>query len=368
LSASVSPLSSRDDPVSNGSRDQGSPAVARFSALGLDAQAESAYHALLEAPGATAEEVGKSLSIGVEAVNNLVGILQRLELVHKAADGMKLMPVDPQLGLSALAARMDAELAMRRQQIEQGRLAISELVSDLGNFAQSNAGQLADVCWGARDITTKIAALAGAANREVVAMSTPTALAVDESVLPSRRIDGVHYRLVFAQTREPEPGRARWLRSLVEEGAEVRIGIVPSSALIIDRTTVALPVCDNSSGQMVGMATLRLGSVVSAVEELFERIWTDATPVDGSSSGGAGNLAPRERDLLALLVQGATDESAASHLGVSVRTVRRLVSDLMTRLEARSRFEAGARAAARGWLQMRDERSNPTRVNESLTR
>lgn len=45
-----------------------------------------------------------------------------------------------------------------------------------------------------------------------------------------------------------------------------------------------------------------------------------------------------------------TDEAASKQLAISVRSVRRLMSDIMDRLNARSRFEAGLRAAERGWL------------------
>jgi DNA-binding CsgD family transcriptional regulator len=58
----------------------------------------------------------------------------------------------------------------------------------------------------------------------------------------------------------------------------------------------------------------------------------------------------QERDLLRLLGQGLTDASAARQLGVSLRTVRRMMAELMARLDARSRFEAGIRAAERGWV------------------
>nr|WP_233226228.1 helix-turn-helix transcriptional regulator [Amycolatopsis sp. CA-126428] len=61
-------------------------------------------------------------------------------------------------------------------------------------------------------------------------------------------------------------------------------------------------------------------------------------------------LSDRERQLLTLLTAGYTDESAAVRLGISVRTVRRLVSGIMNRLGARSRFQAGVKAADRGWL------------------
>jgi DNA-binding NarL/FixJ family response regulator len=50
------------------------------------------------------------------------------------------------------------------------------------------------------------------------------------------------------------------------------------------------------------------------------------------------------------LARGFTDEAAARKLGVSVRTARREAADLLTRLHARSRFQAGARAMALGWI------------------
>lgn len=61
-------------------------------------------------------------------------------------------------------------------------------------------------------------------------------------------------------------------------------------------------------------------------------------------------LSARERELLVLLMAGCTDETAAARLEVSVRTIRRTVADIMSRLGARSRFQAGAKAAGRGWL------------------
>ncbi len=57
-----------------------------------------------------------------------------------------------------------------------------------------------------------------------------------------------------------------------------------------------------------------------------------------------------ERLLLRLLGLGVRDDAASRHLGVSVSTVRRMVSDLMIQLDARSRFQAGVNAAKRGWL------------------
>ncbi|MGN2641186.1 response regulator transcription factor [Nocardia takedensis] len=60
------------------------------------------------------------------------------------------------------------------------------------------------------------------------------------------------------------------------------------------------------------------------------------------------DLSPREHTLLQLLGRGYTDEAAARRMNLSVRTVRRLTSQLMSQLGARSRFEAGVLASRTG--------------------
>ena len=47
---------------------------------------------------------------------------------------------------------------------------------------------------------------------------------------------------------------------------------------------------------------------------------------------------------------GAKDEQIARTLGLSLRTVRRRVADLMIELGVDTRFQAGVEAARRGWL------------------
>ncbi|WP_324605955.1 helix-turn-helix transcriptional regulator [Streptomyces sp. NRRL S-813] len=71
---------------------------------------------------------------------------------------------------------------------------------------------------------------------------------------------------------------------------------------------------------------------------------TCATPV--------GSLSGRERQVLELLADGQLDESIARKLNISVRTCRRIIASLMDRLEARSRFQAGVIAVARGWMEV----------------
>ncbi|GAA2740295.1 LuxR C-terminal-related transcriptional regulator [Kitasatospora cinereorecta] len=72
------------------------------------------------------------------------------------------------------------------------------------------------------------------------------------------------------------------------------------------------------------------------------------TTPEGQDSADEPNLL--ERKLLALLAQGLTDAAVAKRLSVSVRTERRMVAELMHRLGASGRFEAGVKAARRRWI------------------
>ncbi|QUQ67152.1 BTAD domain-containing putative transcriptional regulator [Kutzneria sp. CA-103260] len=144
------------------------------------------------------------------------------------------------------------------------------------------------------------------------------------------------------------------LSSLSLAGVDVRTDTeIPMEALVVDRTSTVLPADRSSSGSSSGVAVFRLPGVVTATVGLFERIWPGAVPLSPTALADAGDtavLTNREHDLLTLLCSGSTDESAAARLDISVRTVRRMVADIMNRLGARSRFQAGVKAADRGWL------------------
>jgi len=56
------------------------------------------------------------------------------------------------------------------------------------------------------------------------------------------------------------------------------------------------------------------------------------------------------RFLLQELAAGARDEQIARSLGLSLRTVRRRVADLLIERGVDTRFQAGVEAVRRGWL------------------
>ncbi|WP_370964208.1 response regulator transcription factor [Amycolatopsis sp. cg9] len=182
---------------------------------------------------------------------------------------------------------------------------------------------------------------------------------------------GEFRRIAHANLRAGVPCRALFpdsarlsgtARALALAGARVRTDTeVPMAALVLDHRSVVLPADRAGTGSGSGapgggghsVAAFRLPGMVTATAGLFERAWRTAVPLgpaDLPEPDDGEMLTARERDLLVLLCSGSTDESAAAQLGISVRTVGRMVADIMNRLGARSRFQAGAKAVDRGWL------------------
>lgn len=197
-----------------------------------------------------------------------------------------------------------------------------------------------------------VAELLSHASFEVLVMSTQSALVPDPIglVRPGDQDNlrrGVRYRVLAPDAARTAPRLSTRLAELSLAGASTRtIPRVPLDALVIDGTAVVLP------AGVSGVAAFHLPGVVTSVVELFERVWPTAVPLQSAAEDNAESD-HRERELLKLLSAGCTDAAAAVKLGISVRTVRRTVADVMNRLGARSRFQAGAKAADRGWLNER---------------
>jgi hypothetical protein len=131
----------------------------------------------------------------------------------------------------------------------------------------------------------------------------------------------------------------------VDEGEEVRlIDDLPTRLMVIGSThaIVPEPLGFSDSPRLL----VRQGALVAALTLLFELYWERAVPVSELS----GSRSNERTFLLRQLQAGAKDEQIARTMGISLRTVRRRVSELMIELGADTRFQAGAEAARRGWL------------------
>lgn len=127
-----------------------------------------------------------------------------------------------------------------------------------------------------------------------------------------------------------------WLPEMVISGRQLATLIADPAGLPADTLTIDQP------------------AIISVLAGIFDQAWHTAVPLASSrqpsSRYGTRQLPDADRTLVKLLAAGMTDETIARQFGASVRTARRHIAALMSRLEASSRFQAGAEAAKRGWL------------------
>jgi DNA-binding CsgD family transcriptional regulator len=86
--------------------------------------------------------------------------------------------------------------------------------------------------------------------------------------------------------------------------------------------------------------------IVSTVED------ADATVVASPSSSDDYNLTPRELDVLALMIEGASNRKIAEKLGVSVHTAKFHVRRITDKLDAVGRTDAVAMAVQKRIIEM----------------
>ncbi|MFD9905831.1 response regulator transcription factor [Streptomyces sp. NPDC059063] len=156
---------------------------------------------------------------------------------------------------------------------------------------------------------------------------------------------------VYPQCFDSGRRQRRHLTELRRMGVEVRlVPQVPFSLILGDQDTALLPPAHCApSGPLV---VIRGGTLVRTFDALHTDYWVRSVPhrpADDSGGDGA-ELNEQLSSTLRLLGNGLTDERIARTLGVSVRTVSRLVSEIMQRLGAESRFQAGVLAQSQGLL------------------
>ncbi|WP_131737066.1 helix-turn-helix transcriptional regulator [Actinomadura roseirufa] len=324
-----------------------------LNALGLERSTETVYRLLLEHPSWGLDELAGHLGWDAPRTRIALDALADLHLLSKSADVPgTLRVVSPRVALVSLLAREEAELATRQRVIDVTRSAVRDLVDRYGH--DSHDLETVERIEGLDAVRGRLAELAERAERECLSF-LPGGPPDTETMQASGPLDeealarGVLIRSIYQESFRNDPACLRYVRRLALLGGETRtVPSLPTLLVIVDRESALVPL-DPEDGRR-GALLLRGPGLVTPLAMLFEKFWQDATPWESRPAADGNGVSPQERELLGLLASGHTDESASRVLGVSVRTARRMMSDLMDRLGAQSRFEAGVRATQRGWL------------------
>lgn len=153
---------------------------------------------------------------------------------------------------------------------------------------------------------------------------------------------GCRTRVLFG--RWPSAARPRqFARLAAEAGTEIRTGSAPDQAMLaVDGVTALLP----SDSRTV--AVISAPGVVRTLCGFADIAWSHAAAAPSTAPADDAVHRTLQQRIVALLADGAKDETIARALGMSVRTCRRHIADIMQRLDAVSRFQAGANAVRFG--------------------
>lgn len=328
--------------------------AAVLTALGLTERSDTLYRTMLLNPGLGVRDLAARLGWPEGDVRAALDELADLALLHTSRTDDSPRVIDPQVAFNSLMARQQAKVAEQQRALAASRAAAEEFVARYTTLLPEEPCREGERIRGAAGVLRRLAELGEHVEREVLCF-TPGGAQSAESIAAGERIfgpqlaRGVRLRTVLLDSVRNDSATLAHARWQVAHGGEVRtVPSLPLRMQIMDDKAALVPL--DPEGSAEGAALLREPGALAALRALFENVWATAVPLGTPPRRSIDDPGSQPRELLRLLAQGYTDEAAARRLGVSLRTERRLISDLMTRLGAQSRFQLGQRAMEHGLL------------------
>jgi sugar-specific transcriptional regulator TrmB/DNA-binding CsgD family transcriptional regulator len=325
---------------------------------------------LLRLPDATADELAAKLGLPIVDVHNALRGLEAKGLVGRSPNAAhRFEAAPPEQALGPLVRRRHRELRTMRADVDVLRREYRG-----GGVGHRDALSSVDLVVGALALRARRDQLLASARAEVCAV-IGTEIPALSDVPAWARVRLIVPRSVVMRSSERRV-LATWLRANHEARVIAR---PPVSMLLIDRSAALLPVhSDNSvaggaahdvgniiaSGGVDGGAAvagqaavvIRPGGLHDTLLAMFESAWATAMPLVVTASGSVREdqsvSTPNAEDLhlLALMLDGLTDQAIAGRMSVGVRTVQRRVRDLIELAGVKTRLQLVWQAAQRGWI------------------
>ncbi|MDK0522399.1 LuxR family transcriptional regulator [Streptomyces sp. ML-6] len=330
---------------------------------GIGAAEERVYRHLVEVRGAGVDEIVQRLHIPEREAVSLLSSLHDKGLVGRLPgdDGMRYVPVPPDVALQPLLARGQEALEWARRGVEQ----LAEEYRAGGR--RHDAGQLVEVITGAGAIRQQLRQLAYGARSDLrwFCKADPVALrAQDNDEEFELLAQGIRYEAIYERACLEQPGMVDNVAQGIRAGEAARAtSTLPVRMVIVDSSVAVCPLMPSSTTGVRGEPTaaiIRSSTLLDALVALFDIQWAAGTPLHvteagelagfAGGTGPGGSLADDERYLLSLVVAGVADKAIATQLRVSHRTVQRRITALMQRAGAKTRTQLVWQAARRDWL------------------
>ncbi len=313
--------------------------------LGVPADDDRVYLVLLEDPGLTRIELAERSGLSYRAIQRALAGFAELGVVSRLAGRpARYVAAAPDTAVEMLLGRQQQAAALARAEAQT-------LLETIPAARLRRREDQLEIVTGRQAVASRIRQLVDTAADELLVLDQPPLACApgpngDWSSLVRR---GVRTRRVYAPEaiEQPDAGEESSERAFGAE--QVRIcEDLPAKLVIADRAVAMLPFTDEGSGVDSALVVCS-STLLVALVHLFELLWQRSVPVSRRNGEWSVEGGLDER-LLGLLAAGLKDEAIARQLGVSLRTVHRRTSELLDRLGARTRFQAGMQAVRRGML------------------
>ncbi|MBL1099255.1 helix-turn-helix transcriptional regulator [Streptomyces coffeae] len=313
---------------------------------------------MLKEPALKLGELSERTSLDPDTCREATDLLREVGLLTDAGSG-RLATVSTEKALARLALLAEESADMWLADTVRLRKSIRLLCTELADqYHDQRSLAPAELITGMDRISEVLEDSAEIAVNEVLSMQPGPVIEsrTRDRIARNQRVikRGVAMRTIHLASTSRIPHGLRYLRELQAIGAEIRLApTIPFRLIVVDDVMAFTPAPGNAD-QAAALVT-RGPLITHLLRRVFEHCWHSATPLDRvCPDTGREQTAPpldtQQFTVLQMLNAGLKDEAIARELGVSIRTLRRITADLMDKLNATSRFQAGVRAHELGWL------------------
>ncbi len=312
----------------------------------------AAYDHILFTPDWDKQTLGAATGVGPSEAGRLLDALIAARLIRASQERSgELTPVAPSVGLREALEEGENDLLERTAAIQRLRARAADLDHRFRLEREARSESTFEELRGLDTTVRRIGELINAATTSIstVVSTLPGPEALDQARDRDRELTGrgIRIRALYLEghRRQSRPLRdyLDWLGSL---GAQVRItqALPPRLICVDDHTAV---VATNPARATSGAIVIRTPGLVATLSQFFDLLWDGARPIAATGRARTDVEGVEFEDLelavVRLLAQGHKDEAVARRIGMSLRSVRRVIGTVSDKLETSSRFELGVR-------------------------
>jgi DNA-binding CsgD family transcriptional regulator len=319
--------------------------------IGIDIEQQQVYRHLLANPSHRRSDLEAQWpDWPATRVRRVLRRLAEAGLITESASGS-----DPSYAAIAPDAAIPGLVRARVEQARRAEQAVPALMAAFWAGHHADSHQFIDVVDDPDTIVERWQQMQRAVCTQVRALDCPPYFGdpVEPDPVELERLrDGIAYRVIYAEEVLRAPGRWADIEAGIGVGEQAKlVPELPAKLTLFDDFAASLPI-NPHAGRPTAVAIVHPSPLLDCFAALFEMYWSMAVPLvvppAGEPAPAPGEVSPEQTRLIRLLAAGLGDDAIRRALGVSPSTAHRRIHELMRRLGATTRFQAGLQIGRSG--------------------